>query len=214
MMTVYNAEISQYINDLFVSEDEALNWIRQDSQAKGLPTISVKPEEGRFLQFLVHACGARRAVEIGTLGGYSGTWIARGLPEDGILITLEKDAYHAQVAGDHFARSGVDGRVEIRVGDAHQLLRQLSSEGPFDFVFIDAEKVGYPDYFEWAVANLQKGGVIAAHNAFRGGSILNANTSDESDQGMQAFNRLVAQNPSLISTIFPAGDGTLIAVKR
>ncbi len=213
-MTVYNAEISQYIIDLFVGEDEALNWIRQDSQTKGLPTISVKPEEGRFLQLMVHACGARRAVEIGTLGGYSGTWIARGLPEDGKLITLEKDAYHAQVAGDHFVRTGVAERVEIRVGDAHQLLRQLTPEGPFEFVFIDAEKAGYPDYFEWAIANLHAGGVIAAHNAFRGGSILNANTRDETDQGMQAFNRLVAQNPSLISTIFPAGDGTLIAVKR
>ncbi len=213
-MTVYNSEISQYITDLFVGEDEALKWIRQDSQAKGLPTISVKPEEGRFLQFLVHACGARRAVEVGTLGGYSGTWIARGLPGDGKLITLEKDTYHAQVAHDHFAKTGVAERVEIRVGDAHQLLRQLIPEGPYDFIFIDAEKVGYLDYLEWAVANLHDGGVIAAHNAFRGGSILDANTSDETNQAMQAFNRLVAQNPSLISTIFPAGDGTLVAVKH
>lgn len=213
-MTVYNSEISQYITDLFVAEDKALNWIRQDSQAKGLPTINVKPEEGRFLQFLVHACGARHAVEIGTLGGYSGTWIARGLPRDGKLITLEKDAYHAQVAHDHFVTTGVVERVEIRVGDAHQLLKQLIPEGPFDFIFIDAEKSGYPNYFEWAIANLRESGVIAAHNAFRGGSILDTNTMEEASRVMQAFNRLVAQNPSLISTIFPAGDGTLIAVKQ
>jgi O-methyltransferase len=212
-MTVYNTEISQYISDLFVVEDDPLRWIRQDSQAKGLPTINVKPEEGRFLQFLVHACGALRAVEIGTLGGYSGTWIARGLPSDGKLITLEKDPYHAEVSRDHFALTGVADRVEIRVGDAHQLLRQLIAEGPFDFIFIDAEKDGYPDYFEWALANLHPGGVIAAHNAFRGGNILDANTNDETNHVMQAFNRLVAQNPALISTIFPAGDGTLIAVK-
>ena len=213
-MTVYNSEISQYITDLFVVEDDALNWIRQDSQAKGLPTINVKPEEGRFLQLLVHACGARHAVEIGTLGGYSGTWIARGLPRDGKLITLEKDAYHAQVSRDHFAASGVVDRVEIRVGDAHQLLKQLIPEGPFDFIFIDAEKSGYPDYFEWAIANLHDRGVITAHNAFRSGSILNTNTREEADRVMQAFNHMVAQNPSLISTIYPAGDGTLIAVKK
>lgn len=213
-MTVYNSEISQYITDLFVAEDKALNWVRQDSQAKGLPTINVKPEEGRFLQFLVHACGARHAVEIGTLGGYSGTWIARGLPRDGKLITLEKDAYHAQVAHDHFVTTGVVDRVEIRVGDAHQLLKQLGPEGPFDFIFIDAEKSGYPDYFEWAIANLRESGVIAAHNAFRGGSILDTTSREEASRMMQAFNRLVAQNPSLISTIYPAGDGTLIAVKQ
>jgi predicted O-methyltransferase YrrM len=127
---------------------------------------------------------------------------------------LEKDAYHAQVAREHFAAAGVSERVEIHVGDAHQLLRQLIPEGPFDFIFIDAEKVGYPDYFDWAVANLHKGGVIAAHNAFRGGSILDANSGDETNQAMRAFNRLVAQNRSLISTIFPAGDRTLIAVKQ
>jgi predicted O-methyltransferase YrrM len=213
-MTVYNSDISQYINDLFVVEDEALSWIRQDSQDKGLPTINVKPEEGRFLQFLVRAGGVRRALEVGTLGGYSGTWIARGLPKDGKLITLEKDPYHAQVARDHFMAAGVAERVEIRVGDAHQLLRQIIPEGRFDFIFIDAEKVGYSDYFEWAVANLHEGGVIAAHNAFRGGNILDANSKDETNQAMRAFNRLVAQNPSLISTIFPAGDGTLIAVKQ
>jgi predicted O-methyltransferase YrrM len=213
-MTVYNSEISQYITDLFVGEDEALSWIREDSQAKGLPTISVKPEEGRFLQFLVHACGARRAVEIGTLGGYSGTWIARGLSGDGKLITLEKDAYHAKVAGDHFAVSGVTERVEIRIGDAHQLLRKLTPEGPFDFIFIDAEKVGYADYFEWAIANLRDRGVIAAHNAFRHGGILDTSNHDEMNQAMQTFNRMVAQNQMFISTIFPAGDGTLIAVKN
>jgi predicted O-methyltransferase YrrM len=213
-MTVYNSEISQYITDLFVAEDEALNWVRQDSQAKGLPTINVKPEEGRFLQFLVHACGARHAVEIGTLGGYSGTWIARGLPRDGKLITLEKDAHHAQVAHDHFVTTGVVERVEIRVGDAHQLLKQLVPEGPFDFVFIDAEKSGYPDYFEWAIANLRESGVIAAHNAFRGGRILDTTSREEASRVMQAFNRQIAQNPSLISTIYPAGDGTLIAVKQ
>lgn len=213
-MTAYNSEISQYITDLFVGEDEVLSWVRQDSQAKGLPTINIKPEEGRFLQFLVHACGARRAVEIGTLGGYSGTWIARGLLRDGKLITLEKDAHHAQVARDHFAATGVIEQVEIRLGNAHELLKQLIPEGPFDFVFIDAEKDGYRDYFNWAIDNLRDGGVIAAHNAFRNGGILDGSSQDEMNQVMQTFNRLVAQNPKVISTIFPAGDGTLIAVKN
>jgi predicted O-methyltransferase YrrM len=212
-MTTYNDVLSTYITNLFVNQDEGLKWTYQDTSKKGLPAISVKPEEGRFLQFLVRACGTRKAVEIGTLGGYSGIWIARGLVKGGKLITLEKEAYHAEVAKEHFKAAGVAERIEIRVGNAHETLHALRQEGPFDFVFIDAEKPGYEDYYEWAIDNLRPGGVIAAHNAFRKGSVAGLSTDDEYSAGMRAFNQRVAEDKRVISTIFPAGDGTLVAVK-
>jgi caffeoyl-CoA O-methyltransferase len=212
-MTTYKTDLSQYITDLFARQDEGLKLAWEDTQRKGLPPINVKAEEGRFLQFLVRAIAAKRAVEIGTLGGYSGIWIARGLVPGGKLITLEKEPYHAEVAREHFVAAAVDDRVEVRVGDAHKLLREMQGEGPFDFVFIDAEKPGYEDYFDWALENVRTGGTIAAHNAFRGGSIVGLREDDQYTQGMRNFNRRVAEEPNLISTIYPAGDGTLISVK-
>lgn len=212
-MTIYNEKLSQYINDLFVKQDERLQQLLVNTPRQGLPAINIQPEEGKFLQFLVRACGATRALEIGTLGGYSGTWIARGLAPGGKVITLEKAPRHAEVARQHFAATGVADRIEVRVGDAHQLLKSLESEGPFDFVFIDADKPGYTDYFEWALRNVRAGGVIAAHNAFRGGSVAGFDDPDETTEIMRAFNRRVASEPGVISTIFPAGDGMVVAVK-
>jgi caffeoyl-CoA O-methyltransferase len=212
-MTVYNEPISQYIQDLFVPKDDAQRFILADSSRQGLPPINVKPEEGRFLQFLVRACGVLKAVEIGTLGGYSGTWIARGLSNGGRLITLEKELKHAEIARQHFAAAGVLDKVDIRIGDAHQTLETLSAEAPFDFVFIDAEKTGNDAYYDWAIINVRQGGVIACHNAFRKGSVAGQGTPDEYTDAMSAFNRRLADDPRLISTIFPAGDGTLVAVK-
>jgi caffeoyl-CoA O-methyltransferase len=212
-MTYYNDQHSQYITELFAGEDEALRLAREDSPQKGLPAISVKPEEGRFLQFLVRACSASNALEIGTLGGYSGTWIARGLAPGGRLITLEKDPHHAGVAREHFTAGGVAELIEVRVGNAHELLAQLTREGPFDFIFIDAEKEGYHAYFDWSLENTRVGGVIAAHNAFRGGSVVGSVADDAYSEIMRKFNRRVAREPGVISTIYPAGDGTLVAVK-
>jgi predicted O-methyltransferase YrrM len=213
MMTVYNDEMSRYITELFVHQDEGLKQTWENTPRLGLPAISVKPEEGRFLQVLVRACGVTKAVEIGTLGGYSGIWIARGLAPGGRLITLEKEPRHAEVARAHFASAGVADRVEIRVGDAHKSLHELEAEGPFDFIFIDAEKPGYPAYFKWSLENVHLGGLIAAHNAFRGGSVAGQRQPDDFTDSMIAFNELVAQEPRVISTIFPAGDGTLLAIK-
>jgi predicted O-methyltransferase YrrM len=212
-MTTYNDRLNRYISELFAGEDEALRLAREDSSRKGLPAISVNPEEGRFLQLLVRACGVRKAVEIGTLGGYSGIWIARGLAPGGKLITLEKDTYHAQVAREHFEAGGVEDLIEVRVGNAHQLLAGLAREGPFDFIFIDAEKEGYNAYFDWAIENIRVNGVIAAHNAFRGGSIVGDRADDAYSEIMRTFNQRVAADPRVISTIYPAGDGTLLAVR-
>lgn len=212
-MVIYNDQISQYISELFVEEDAVLQQAREESPQRGLPTINIKPEEGRFLQLLVRASGAKKAVEIGTLGGYSGIWIARGLLPGGVLYTLDMESKHAEVAKDHFEAAGLSEVVQIRIGDAHRELVALSDESPFDFVFIDAEKTGYPAYFDWAVRNVRLGGIIAAHNAFRKGSVAHAGEDDAHSELMRQFNQQVAKDTRLISTIYPAGDGTLIGVK-
>jgi caffeoyl-CoA O-methyltransferase len=213
-MTTYGDALSSFITEDFASEDRALAQIRQQIQARGLPAITVTPEEGRFLQVLVAASRPTRALEIGTLGGYSGTWIARGLPEDGRLITLELDPERAEIAREHFRLAGVEERVEILVGDAHGILLGLSDKSPFDFVFIDAEKEGYPAYLEWTLEHLRPGGVLAAHNAFRRGAILDPDNRDSAVVATREFNRRVAEDPRLLATIFPAGDGMTIAVLR
>lgn len=212
-MTTYNDQLSEYITSLFVQEDEILQNIRKAIPAKGLPTINIKPEEGRFLEFLTRMAGARKVLEVGTLGGYSGVWITRGLAPGGCLITLEVDPRHADVAREHFEQASLADRIEIRVGNAHELLEELTEEAPFDLVFIDAEKPGYADYFYWALENVRVGGVIAAHNAFRGGSVAGAREDDDHSAVMRRFNQRVANEERAISTIFPAGDGTVLSVK-
>jgi caffeoyl-CoA O-methyltransferase len=213
-MTTYGDALSSFITQSFAPEDSVLARIRQQIQARGLPTITVSPEEGRFLQVLVAASRPKLALEIGTLGGYSGTWIARGLPQGGRLITLELDAERAEIAREHFRLAGVDAQVEIMIGDAHSLLPGLADVGPFDFVFIDAEKEGYPAYLEWTLEHLRPGAVLAAHNAFRKGAILDPDNRDSAVLATREFNRLVAEDPRLLATIFPAGDGMTIAVLR
>jgi predicted O-methyltransferase YrrM len=143
-------EIDGYIEDLFGTSDEVLEATLRDSRRGGLPDINVSPNQGRLLQLLVEIAGARRILEIGTLGGYSAIHLARGLPEAGRLISLELDEHHADVARNNLERAGLSEVVEIRVGDAHELLTDLAEkdEGPFDLVFIDADKEGYPDYLE------------------------------------------------------------------
>lgn len=212
-MTVYNDQISQYIQDTFIPQDDFLSQVPALAAAQGLPEIQITPEEGRFLQFLVSACSARKALEIGTLGGFSGIWIARGLAPDGKLITLERDAHHAQVAGQHFERAGVQQQVEIRLGNAHALLSELVAEGPFDFVFIDAEKSGYLRYLDWAIEHTRSGAIITAHNAFRYGEITNQADQSLDTRTIREINHYAANHPRLCSTIFPAGDGTLVCVK-
>lgn len=211
-MPVYNDALSQYITQTFVHEDEALVTIRRQIPERGLPEIMIRPEEAAFLQFLVAACGARKVIEIGTLGGYSGVWIARGLPEGGRLITLEVEPKHAKVAEEHFQLAGVADRIELRIGDAHQSLVDLAGQGPFDFVFIDAEKEGYLDYLDWTLNNLRPRGVLAAHNAFRGGKLIENDGHDERVTIMRRFNQRLAENPRVLSTIFPAGDGMTVGV--
>lgn len=212
-MTVYNEDISNYITELFAQEDEDLSFIRHNSHREGLPEINISPEEARFLQLLVRIARTRLALEIGTLGGYSGTWIARGLQPGGRLITIEKSQRHVEVARQHFVRAGVQEQVDLRQGDAHQLLPALAKLAPYDFVFIDADKVGYSTYFEWAVQNVRPGGVICAHNALWGGSVV-GEYEGEAVNYAREFNQLAAGHPQVSSSIYPAGDGLLVAVRH
>jgi len=204
---------SQYIRDLFAKEDKALQQAFAETRRQNLPNKSIRPDEGRFLQFLVRACGARRALEIGTLGGYSGIWIARGLLPGGHLITVEKEPRHAEIARQHFRAAGVEDQVEIRLGVASDVLQQLSAAEDFDFVFLDADKAGLVNYLAWTLEHLRIGGVIAAHNAFRNGSVLGLSEADEVTHHMEVFNQTVAAEKRLLSTIYPGGDGIVISVK-
>jgi len=213
-MPTYDDALEGYLREHFAVEDDVLITIRENIIARGLPQMTIKPEEGRFLEFIVAASGARLALEIGTLGGYSGTWIARGLPDDGRLITIEQAPERASVAKDNFRLAGLAECVDIRVGDAHQLLPELSPEGPFDFIFIDAEKEGYPAYLDWALENLQPGGIVAGHNAFGRGDVANETDTSARTEALRVFNRRLAEDPRMVSLIFPAGDGTAFAVRR
>jgi caffeoyl-CoA O-methyltransferase len=212
-MTYYNDKTRDYITKVFVPQDKILEQILEDLPKKGLPAIAIQAEEGRYLQFLTRSCGAKKALEIGTLGGYSGTWIARGLVDGGKLITLEKEQKHADVARANFVKAGVGDRLEIRIGEALDTLKTLANEAPFDFVFIDADKTGYITYFDWAVQNVRLNGIIAAHNALRRGAVVDLKNKEEDTEAMRAFNIHVADEKRVISTLFPAGDGMVIAVK-
>lgn len=209
----YNDQLSQYIRNLFVDEDQTLQQIRTRPPQEGLPPHDVNPEEGRFLQLLARACNAKRAVEFGTLVGYSSIWIARGLAPEGKLFTFEKEQFCVDIAQENFVKANVARQIEIICGDAHTLVDNIITQAPFDFVFIDAEKSGYISYFDWAVENTRLGGLIVAHNAFLHRTILDADTTDEGVKAMQMFHKHVATSKQVMASVFPAGDGTLLAVK-
>lgn len=209
----YNDQLSRYIRDLFVVEDEPLQSIRERTSQAGLPPHDINPEEGRFLQLLTRACSARKAIEFGTLAGYSSIWIAQGLMPGGKLFTFEKERLCVDIAKENFVKANVASQIEVLYGDAHTLVESLIPEAPFDFMFIDAEKTGYVHYFDWAVQNTRVGGFIVAHNAFLHQTILDLETSDEGVKAMQQFHQHVAAEPRVMATVFPAGDGTVIAVK-
>jgi caffeoyl-CoA O-methyltransferase len=206
--------LNQYMQDLFGKEDAVLRAVRQENLAQGLPPIQIEPETGRMLQFLLTAISARRVVEIGTLGGYSGIWLARALPEEGHLISLEIDPERVKIARTAFERAGLASRAEVRLGHALDSLPALSAEGPFDAVFIDADKRHYPAYLTWALDNVRLGGLIMAHNAFWYGAVVQTERLHESDvQGLLSFNRQMAEDPRLMGVIIPIGDGIAVALR-
>jgi caffeoyl-CoA O-methyltransferase len=196
-------EIDGYIEHLFGTSDEVLEATLRDSRRGGLPEINVSPNQGRLLRLLVEIAGARRILEIGALGGYSAIHLARGLPEDGELISLELDEHHADVARNNVERAGLSDIVEVRVGDAHRLLTDLieNGEDPFDLVFIDADKEGYPDYLEASLRLVRPGSLILGDNTIRNGTVLDP--QEETARATREFNRLVAEDPRLRGIVLP-----------
>jgi predicted O-methyltransferase YrrM len=196
-------EIDNYVENLFAPSEEVLEAALQDSRRAGLPEINVSPNEGRLLQLLVEISGARRILEIGTLGGYSAIHFARALPDGGVLISLEIDEHHAKVARNNVERAGLSGTVEIRVGDARELLADIAEadEGPFDLIFIDADKEGYPEYLDWSMRLSRPGSLILGDNAIREGSVIDPD--DPSSRAMREFNERVAQDPRLSGIVLP-----------
>jgi caffeoyl-CoA O-methyltransferase len=196
-------EIDTYVEDLFVPSDEILEAALRDSRRAGLPEINVSPNEGRLLQLLVQIAGARRILEIGTLGGYSAIHFARALPDDGTLISLEIDEHHAKVARNNVERAGLSEIVEIRVGDARELLASLveDDEGPFDVTFIDADKESYPEYLDWSLRLSRPGSLILGDNTIRGGSVLDP--QDSTARATQEFNEKIAGDPRLSAILLP-----------
>jgi len=186
-MDIFSA-VDGYIGGLFAKEDEALTAALRDMREAGLPEISVSPVLGKFLHMLAKLAGARRILEIGTLGGYSTIWLARALPEDGQLITLEIDPLHAKLARRNLARAMLLGTAEVREGPAAGLLRQLIAAGepPFDMIFIDADKESYAEYFELSLKLSRPGTLISADNVIRAGRVLDpdARASDPAVAGI------------------------------
>lgn len=196
-------DVDRYVEGLFAPTDDALEETLRSSEEAGLPRIQISPSGGRLLQLLAEVVGARRVLEIGTLGGYSAIWLARALPEDGALVSLELEEAHAQVARENLERAGLSDRVEVRVGDARELLAAMAEEDaePFDFVFIDADKEGYPEYLEWSLGLSRPGSLIVADNAIRGGAVLDPD--DERARATREFNELIAGHPRLSATVLP-----------
>jgi caffeoyl-CoA O-methyltransferase len=196
-------KIDTYVENLFSPSDEAIEAALRDSRRAGLPEINVSPNEGRLLQLLVEIAGARRILEIGTLGGYSAIHFARALPDHGVLISLEIDEHHAKVARNNIERTGLSDKVEIRVGDAHELLASLIEydEGPFDVIFIDADKEGYPDYLASSLRLVKSGSLILGDNTIRGGTVLDP--QDATARATREFNERIARDPGLSSIALP-----------
>jgi caffeoyl-CoA O-methyltransferase len=196
-------EIDGYIEDQFGTSDKVLEATLKNSRRGGLPEINVSPNQGRLLRLLVEISGARRILEIGTLGGYSAIHLARGLPEDGGLISLEIDEHHADVARNNIERAGLSDMVEVRVGDAHELLATLieNDEGPFDLVFIDADKGGYPDYLDASLRLVRPGSLIIGDNTIRGGTVLDP--QEETARATREFNRHIAEDARLFGIALP-----------
>ena len=197
------ARIDTYIEERFAPQDEALEAAVRESRRAWLPQIQVSPNEAKLLQLLAEIVGARRILEVGTLGGYSAIHFGRALPEDGALISLEIDQRHAEVARENVERAGLSDKVEIRVGDARELLARIAEndEGPFDIVFIDADKEGYPEYLEWAFKLTRPGSLILGDNTVRGGSILDP--QDDSARATNEFNERIAGDPRLSAIVLP-----------
>lgn len=211
--------VDDYIMKLFATEDSSLIAAQKDAIDANMPEISITPVQGKLLHTLALTCNAKKILEIGTLGGYSTIWLARALPEDGHLITIELDPHHAEIARANIKRAGLEPKVTIRVGSALEVLPEIKSEklGQFDMIFIDANKPSYPEYLKYSLQLSRPGTLIIADNVIREGDVLDENSSDERVVGARRFNSMLAENPALTSIILQTvgakeHDGMSLAV--
>ena len=214
-------DVDRYIGALFAPEDDALAGVEKALIEAGMPQISVTPTEGKLLHVLVLLCKATRILEIGTLGAYSTIWMARALPATGALISIEADPDYARVARSNLERAGVGDRVTVRVGRGLDVLPQLEDEGagPFDLIFIDADKPPYTEYFDWALRLSRRGTVIVADNVIREGEVLNPANTDDMVTGVRRFNETLAAEKRVsaivLQTVGAKGhDGMALGVVR
>ncbi len=210
-----------YISALLAPEDEALQGVEASLIEAGMPQISVSANQGKFLQTLAMLCNAKRILELGTLGGYSTIWMARALPADGTLVSIELDPGYASVARKNISRAGLASTVEIKVGNALKFLPEFIQEGipPFDLIFIDADKPPLAEYFQYALKLSRPGTLIVADNVIREGKVLDANHPDEKVQGVQRFNKMLGMSTAVTATILQTvgikeWDGMAMAVVR
>ena len=213
--------VDHYIDGLFAEEDQALANVVPSLDEAGMPQISVSPNQGKFLQVMAMICKAKNILEVGTLGGYSTIWMARALPEDGKLVTLELEPLHAEVAQRNIDRTGLGSRVEIRIGNALETLPQLLNEnaGPFDMIFIDADKISYPEYFKHVLSLAHSGTVIIADHVVRKGAVIDSNSRDQRVIGVRRFHSMVSQEKRVSATIMQlvgikGHDGMAVMVVR
>lgn len=206
-------ELDGYVRHLFAHEDDCLRAIRARAAEASLPSIQLPPATARTVQILLLATGARRVLEIGTLAGYSAVWIARALPPDGKLITLEIDPDRAVVARKSLTDAGLGDRVEVRVGDALDQMAALDPDPPFDAVFLDADKERYCDYLEQAARLVRHNGLLVADNALWRGEVLDPEGFGGLAVDIHRFNERVAADPRFEATILPVGDGLMVAVR-
>ena len=209
--------VVQYAYEVFKPEDETLQQVRQAAEAKKLPPIQVGAFDALHLEVLARMANAKKAVEIGTLCGYSGVALSRALGSGGKLHTFEIDPIHAEVAEQAFQNADLDAEVVVHVGPAIENLRNIENEGPFDLIFIDADKVSYPKYLAWASKNLRVGGVVIADNTFAWGDIHHLQGLDperaQAVQALREFNSTVVENAQFRATILPTSEGLTVAVK-
>ncbi len=201
--------VERYIDALQIPSDPALEAAREASRAAGLPDIAVSPSQGKFLYLLARIRGARNILEIGTLGGYSTIWLARAVPSGGRVITLEAEAKHCEVARANIARAGLAPVVDLRLGNALEVLPEIAAEGQeaFDFVFLDADKENNGPYFEWSLRLSRPGSVIVIDNVIRDGEVADAGSKDSRVQGIRRLNEMIAAEPRVTATTLQTVGG-------
>jgi predicted O-methyltransferase YrrM len=198
-----SSAVDSYIADLFISEDTALRSALEASAAAGLPEIQISPSFGKLLYLLARMQRAQKILELGTLGAYSTIWLARALSTGGKLVTLESEAHHAAVASANIARAGLRHLVDLQVGPAIKIMPELveTQRGPFDFIFLDADKESYPDYLPWLLRLSRHGTIIVADNVVRNGGVIDEQSDDPRIKGVRRFNELFANDARISATI-------------